>query len=40
MKEHKPKYNPNINDILDADYWARERALNFCINLKKVTSNK
>ena len=34
MKEHKPKYNPNINDILDADYWARERALNFCINVK------
>ena len=34
MKEHKPKYNPNINDILDADYWARELALNFCINLK------
>ncbi len=32
MKEHKPKYNPNINDILDADYWARERALKFCIN--------
>jgi len=32
MKEHKPKYNPNINDILDADYWARERALNFCTN--------
>lgn len=31
MKEHKPKYNPNINDILDADYWARERALNFCL---------
>jgi len=30
MKEHKPKYNPNINDILDADYWAREKALNFC----------
>ena len=38
MKEHKPKYNPNISDILDADYWARERALNFCINLKN--SNK
>jgi len=38
MKEHKPKYNPNINDILDADYWAREKALNFCINLKN--SNK
>ncbi len=34
MKEHKPKYNPNINDILDADYWARERALNFCMNIK------
>ncbi len=34
MKEHKPKYNPNINDILDADYWARERALNFCMNNK------
>jgi 1-deoxy-D-xylulose-5-phosphate reductoisomerase len=31
MKEHKPKCNPNINDILDADYWARERALKFCI---------
>ena len=38
MKEHKPKYNPNISDILDVDYWARERALNFCINLKN--SNK
>lgn len=34
MKEHKPKQNPNINDILDADYWARETALNFCINIK------
>ncbi|MFH1002192.1 MAG: 1-deoxy-D-xylulose-5-phosphate reductoisomerase [bacterium] len=34
IKEHKPKYNPNISDILDADYWARERALNFCINIK------
>jgi 1-deoxy-D-xylulose-5-phosphate reductoisomerase len=34
MKEYKPKYNPNISDILDADYWARERALNFCINIK------
>jgi 1-deoxy-D-xylulose-5-phosphate reductoisomerase len=34
MKEHKPKYNPNINDILDADYWAREKALNFCMNIK------
>jgi len=34
MKEHKPKQNPNINDILDADYWAREKALNFCMNNK------
>ncbi len=34
MKEHKPKHNPNINDILDADYWARERALDFCMNVK------
>jgi len=38
MKEHKPKYNPNISDILDVDCWARERALNFCINLNN--SNK
>jgi len=34
MKEHKAKYNPNINDILDADYWAREKALSFCANVK------
>jgi len=34
MKEHKPKYNPNISDILDVDCWARERALNFCENKK------
>lgn len=32
MKEHKPKYNPNINDILDVDYWAREIALKYCEN--------
>ena len=32
MKEHKPKYNPNISDVLDADNWAREKALDFCIN--------
>ncbi|KUK56391.1 MAG: 1-deoxy-D-xylulose 5-phosphate reductoisomerase [Atribacteria bacterium 34_128] len=38
MKEHKPKYNPNINDILDADYWARKRALSLCANTK--SSNK
>jgi len=30
MKEHKAKYNPNINNILDVDYWAREIALKFC----------
>ena len=34
MQEHKPKYNPNINDILDADYWAREKALDFCMDAK------
>ncbi|HER23893.1 MAG TPA: 1-deoxy-D-xylulose-5-phosphate reductoisomerase [Candidatus Atribacteria bacterium] len=34
MKEHQPKHNPNISDILDTDYWARERALDFCINIK------
>ena len=32
MKEHKPKYNLNISDVLDADCWAREKALDFCIN--------
>ncbi len=34
MKEHKSKFNPDISDILNADYWARERALNFCMNIK------
>jgi 1-deoxy-D-xylulose-5-phosphate reductoisomerase len=34
MKEHKSKFNPDISDILDADYWAREKALNFCMNVK------
>ncbi|MCJ7656245.1 MAG: 1-deoxy-D-xylulose-5-phosphate reductoisomerase [Candidatus Atribacteria bacterium] len=34
MNEHKPKHSPNISDILDADYWAREIALNFCLNIK------
>ena len=34
MKEHKPKYSPNISDILDADYWARERALSLCASKK------
>ncbi len=38
MKEHEAKYNPNINDILNADYWARERALSLCANTK--SSNK
>jgi len=30
MKNHKPKLNPNISDILNADYWARQRALYLC----------
>ncbi len=34
MKEHKLKYSPNISDILDADYWARERALSLCASKK------
>lgn len=34
MEEHKPKYNLKISDILDADYWARQKALNFCMNNK------
>ena len=34
MNEHKPKHSPNISDILDADCWAREIALNFCLNIK------
>jgi 1-deoxy-D-xylulose-5-phosphate reductoisomerase len=36
MKKHNPKYNPDINDIFDADYWARERALDFCMNVKNI----
>jgi len=32
MKNHKPKLNPSISDILDADYWARQRALYLCTN--------
>jgi len=32
MKEHKPKYNLNISDVLDADCWAREKALDFYKN--------
>jgi len=34
MKEHKINHNPDINDILDADYWAREKAVNLCTNIK------
>ena len=34
MKEHKINHNPDINDILDADCWAREKAVSFCVNLK------
>lgn len=32
MKNHKPKLNPSISDILNADYWARQRALYLCTN--------
>ncbi|MBC8500108.1 MAG: 1-deoxy-D-xylulose-5-phosphate reductoisomerase [Candidatus Atribacteria bacterium] len=38
MKEHKINHSPDINDILDADYWAREKAVSLCTNLKN--SNK
>ena len=34
MKEHKAMPNPSINDILDADCWARQRALSLCENKK------
>jgi len=34
MKEHKINHNPDINDILDADYWAREKAVSLCTNIK------
>lgn len=34
MKEHKAMPNPSINDILDADCWARQRALSLCTNKK------
>jgi len=34
MKEHKTMSNPSINDILDADYWARQSALSLCENKK------
>ncbi|GAI06773.1 unnamed protein product, partial [marine sediment metagenome] len=32
--EHKAMPNPSINDILDADCWARQRALSLCENKK------
>lgn len=34
MKDHKTMPNPSINDILEADYWARQRALSLCENKK------
>jgi len=34
MKEHKINHSPDINDILDADYWAREKAVSLCTNIK------
>lgn len=32
MKNHIPKQNPNLEDIFDADYWARKTALSLCEN--------
>jgi len=32
MKNHIPKQNPNLEDIFDADYWARKTALLLCEN--------
>ena len=36
MKNHKAKSSPNIAELLDADYWARQEALTLCI--KKINS--
>ena len=36
MKNHKAKSSPNIADLLDADYWARQEALTLCF--KKINS--
>ncbi|MEN3189887.1 MAG: 1-deoxy-D-xylulose-5-phosphate reductoisomerase [Atribacterota bacterium] len=30
MKNHIPKQNPSLEDIFDADYWARKTALSLC----------
>jgi len=35
MKEHKTIPNPSINDILEADHWARNNALNLIANKNK-----
>ncbi|HDK26531.1 MAG TPA: 1-deoxy-D-xylulose-5-phosphate reductoisomerase [Candidatus Atribacteria bacterium] len=32
MKNHIPKLNPNLEDIFDADYWARKTTLLLCEN--------
>jgi len=34
MKIHKVKINPQINDILDADHWARQETLTLCSKIK------
>lgn len=34
MKEHIPVQNPDLNDIFEADYWSRKKALLLCENLK------
>jgi len=31
MRSHNPKLNPGIEDILNADYWARQKALSLCV---------
>ena len=34
MKSHNLKLNPGIEDILNADYWARQKALSLCLKNK------
>lgn len=34
MKEHIPVQNPDLNDIFEADYWSRKKALLLCENIK------
>jgi len=34
MKDYTPIHNPSLNDIFEADYWARKKALIWCENIK------